>query len=208
MKDRIFYKSKNIIIRSINSITELKSVYDLEISRWNPEQACTLEKFKIRYNNFKDGFILAYNSEGILVGYIYCIIKSYFNNGDINWERDSGDGTGNSHDPNGNSLFCVSITTCYKSPKGTMRNLVNAWKDLAKDFNLNSVYCGSRISGLKDTELSIHEYFKSVLNKEVYDPVMSKWMSCDMTVGSLVPNYFEDGESFNYGVGRYGERYG
>ena len=102
-----------------------------------------------------------------------------------------------------NGLFGVSATVHPSAPKGTLRILFEGWRDLARRHGLKYIFGGSRIPGLINFDGTPEDYLKQVLDKSIFDPVLSKYMACDLKVGVLLPNYFDDPESHNYGVEVY-----
>lgn len=199
----IFIQNEAIIIRSLISEDELEKLMTLENQVWPADLACSKENFHLRYNYFKDGFLIAVTPNGKIVGSFYGIFYDYYIGRGINWHIDSGDGTGSSHNPSANSMFGISITCSKDAPEGTMRSIVEAWKLLGKKFNKKYIYGGSRLCGFHQYQGSIEDYVRGVSSGKLFDPVLTKWLACGMRPGAIIKNYFEDPESKNYGVEIY-----
>ena len=89
------------------------------------------------------------------------------------------------------------------TPKGTLRSLFEGWREIARRNGLKYIFGGSRIPGLINFEYTPEVYLQKVKDKSLFDPVLSKYMSCNLKVGILFPNYFNDPESRNFGVEVY-----
>jgi hypothetical protein len=188
------------VLISTATVNDLSDIVRLENEVWSPEQACSIENFLFRLHFFRQGFLLG-RIDGELVASFYAIRRRHEPGEHINWDRDSGRGTGNTHDPDGNSLFSLSCTVGRKAPKGTYRKMMEAWMDLARRIGVDNIYAGSRAVGLSEFTGSLDEYVPAVRSGTVFDPILSKAMHCGFSLGDdLIPDYFEDSLSLNYGV--------
>lgn len=197
---KIYFSNDKMVVRSLNSREELEKLIKLENEVWPQDLACSRENFYKRYESFKEGFLIAEDKNGNVFGSFYGIFLNYQVGQGINWHRDSGAGTGSTHNMSANSMFGISITSKEGSPQGSMRGIVTAWKNLATEYKKKYIYGGSRVSGFHQHSCSIEEYVKDVADKKIFDPVLTKWLGCGMSPGGIIENYFDDPESKNYGV--------
>jgi hypothetical protein len=200
---KVYFKNEHMTVRTLSSRDELEKLIELENEVWPVDLACSRENFFKRFEAFPDGFLIALDSEGIVFGSFYGIFMNFRIGQGINWHRDSGEGTGSNHTPDGNSMFGISITSKESAPPGSMRGIVTAWKNFSQERGKKYIYGGSRISGFHQHTCGPRDYVDQVVQKKLFDPVLSKWLSCGMSAGELIENYFIDPESRNYGVEIY-----
>lgn len=180
-------------------LTDLPAIIHLENATWNKQQRCSGKKLLARLVNYQNGFLLGHIN-GEVVASFYAIKRKHHPHEAMNWLRDSGDGTGGTQDQMGNSLFSISITVSARAPKGSYRRMMEAWRELAKQEKVEYMYAGSRLPGLKDFAGTADEYLSSVKNGAIFDPILSKARASGFTLGNLIPNYFNDPDSLNFGV--------
>lgn len=199
----IVSEDANFRIRSATS-ADLESIIDLENEMWSEDQRCSRENFMTRLLVFPEGFLLAIDNDDNLVGTFFCVKRNfYLNKGGYTWDSESGFGSGLTHTLGANGLFGVSATVHPDAPKGTLRSLFEGWREVARRNGLKYIFGGSRIPGLINFDGTPESYLKSVIEKSIFDSVLSKYMCCDLKVGILLPKYFDDPESLNYGVEVY-----
>ncbi|MBC7740989.1 MAG: hypothetical protein H7061_02250 [Bdellovibrionaceae bacterium] len=193
----------NVHLRTASS-NDLPLIIEMENELWPEGQRCSEENFLKRIATYNAGFILAFDNYGKLVGTFYCVKRNFTpKRGKYTWYSESGDGAGSTHLNGGNALFGISVTVRPVAPKGTLRMLFNGWRSLAKEESLSYIFGGSRIPGLSTFSGNPEEYLSLVKGRKLFDPVLSKYMSCDMKVGNLIPQYFRDSESCDFGVEVY-----
>ena len=196
-------KSTIISVREAE-VLDLPGIIALENAMWTEDQRCSKENFASRMRHFKEGFLVA-EKDGDIVGTFYGILRPYRLGQPINWNTDSGDGTGATHDPRGNAIFGISITVAHDAPQGTFRKLIEGWRRVAKEKQVDFIFGASRIPGLHRFQGTPEEYVRRIKAGEIFDPVLSKWMACGLLAGKLVPGYFEDPDSFDFGVEVYND---
>lgn len=200
---KIISENHQIKIRSATPL-DLDSIVNLENEMWSEDQRCSRENFMTRLLIHPDGLLLAMDSDSNLVGTFFCVQREFnLNKGGYSWDSESGFGSGLSHTLGGNGLFGVSATVHPNAPKGTLRSLFEGWREIARRKGLKYIFGGSRIPGLINFEGTPEVYLQKVLNKSIFDPVLSKYMACNLKVGILLQDYFDDPESRNYGVEVY-----
>lgn len=195
--------NQNLVAVRTASFGDLDGVVELENKMWSADQRCSPDHFVRRFQEPHGYFILAESIERQVVGTFFCIKKTYLPlSKSFNWYGE-GCEVGKGPDVHGNALFGVSVTVSDLAPKGTLRALFNGWRDLARTNKLSYIYGGSRIPGLHSFAGSAEQYLEQILRGKIFDPVLSKYILCGLKVGNLIPNYFEDPESLNYGVEVY-----
>ncbi len=180
-------------------LTDLPEIIQLENSKWNEQQRCSPDNLLRRLNNFQEGFLVGRSNNKIVASF-YAIRRMHSPGEPINWLLDSGNGTGSTHDKNGESLFSISITVSSSAPKGSYREMMEAWRNLAKQQKVNLIYAGSRVPGLNKFNGHAEDYLLKVKSGEIFDHTLSKAKYCGFCIGNLIHDYFHDPDSLNYGV--------
>lgn len=119
-----------------------------------------------------------------------------------NWAAVSDNGYIRNHDPDGDILYGIEIMV-HPEYRGMRlaRRLYNARKDLARKFNCRSIYIGGRIPGYADhaENLTAREYVQNVIEKKLFDPVLTTQLANGFVLKQLIPNYLpSDTESLGY----------
>lgn len=184
---------------------DIDSVISLENEIWPEGTRATREKFESRLNIFPRGFFLAYKS-GKLIGVSTSeIIKYNSENPPESWEAITDNGfIKNTHNPQGNALYVVSIGARSRSGGGTA--LIQAQKKLMEELSLRFLVLGARIPGYgeyyKNSEVPIEKYVElRRKNGQSLDPELRFYARNGLGLVKIVPNYMEDDrESRNYGA--------
>lgn len=119
-----------------------------------------------------------------------------------NWSAVSDAGFIRNHDPEGDVLYGIEIMV-HPEYRGMRlaRRLYNARKDLARRYNCRSIIIGGRIPGYGQHAdlLSVSEYVEHVIDKKLFDPVLTAQLANGFVLKRLIPEYFpDDTESRGY----------
>src|SRR5579863_5707326 len=120
---------------SMANLDDLPEIIQLENTEWNEQQRCSPKNILHRLNHFQEGFLIGRSNNKIVASF-YAIRRMHKPGEPINWLQDSGNGTGCTHDKNGESLFSLSITVSSSAPKGSYREMMKAWRNLAKQLKV------------------------------------------------------------------------
>jgi len=195
----------SIVIRNASEI-DLEDVVGLENEIWPEGTRAPREKFESRLKIFPEGFFLAYLN-GELIGVSTSEIISYNPlNPPKSWESITDNGyLKQTHRPNGNALYVVSVGA--KSRSGGGSALVQAQKELAQRLNLGFLVLGARIPAYGEycadnKEIYIEDYAR--LRREDgqhLDSELRFYTRNGLELTKIMPNYMEDdAESRNYGA--------
>ncbi|MDF2448213.1 MAG: family N-acetyltransferase [Bacteroidota bacterium] len=118
------------------------------------------------------------------------------------WKELTDNGNITNHDSYGDTLYGMEIMVhpSYQGMK-LSRRLYDARKELAKKFNLKRIIIGGRLPNFHkySSALSIDEFVEKVLNRSLYDPVLTAQLSNGFTLKRVLPNYLpSDTESGGY----------
>jgi predicted amidohydrolase/ribosomal protein S18 acetylase RimI-like enzyme len=118
------------------------------------------------------------------------------------WKVVSENGFIRNHNPKGDTLYGIEIMVSpnFRGMK-LARRLYDARKELCRQRNLNRMMVGGRIPGYSAhaEELSAREYVENVVDKTLYDPVLTTQLSNGFSLQGLIPNYMpSDKASLGY----------
>lgn len=110
-----------------------------------------------------------------------------------NWSKIADGGYIRNHDPEGDTLYGIEIMVDpeYRGMK-LARRLYDARKQLARERNLRRIVIGGRIPGYgaHADEMSAREYVEKVMDKALYDPVLTAQLANGFVLQRLIPGYF------------------
>lgn len=118
------------------------------------------------------------------------------------WKKVAGGGFIRNHDPEGDTVYGIEIMVhpdC-RSMK-LARRLYDARKDLCRERNKSRIVIGGRIPGYHRyaDRMSAREYVQQVIDRNVFDPVLTVQLANGFVLQRLIPNYFPgDDESRGY----------
>ena len=119
-----------------------------------------------------------------------------------NWQKVSDEGMIRNHNPKGDTLYGIEIMVDpeFRGLK-LSRRLYDARKQICRERNLNRIIVAGRIPGFHkvSNEMSAREYIESVMEKKVFDPVLTAQMSNGFAVQGLIADYLpSDTDSCGY----------
>jgi len=119
-----------------------------------------------------------------------------------NWKAISDGGFIRNHKPKGDTLYGIEIMV-HPDFRGMKlaRRLYDARKQICRDRNLSQFIIAGRIPGYHQhaDEMSASEYIEKVLQKALFDSVLTAQVSNGFSVKGLIPNYLPaDNQSCGY----------
>jgi predicted amidohydrolase/ribosomal protein S18 acetylase RimI-like enzyme len=146
---------------------------------------------------FPEGQIVV-ELEGKIVASSSSLIVDFADYKDWNdWVELSDSGYIKNHDPEGDTLYGIEIMVHpeYRGMK-LSRRLYDARKELCREKNLARMMIGGRIPGYaphKDA-MTAQQYVERVMEKALYDPVLTAQLSNGFQLRQLVPDYLPSDE--------------
>lgn len=118
------------------------------------------------------------------------------------WKKIADGGYIRNHDSKGDTLYGIEIMV-HPDFRGMKlaRRLYDARKELCRERNLRRMIIGGRIPGYHKhaDKLSAREYVEHVVDKKIYDPVLTAQIANGFALQGLIPNYFPtDDDSRGY----------
>jgi predicted amidohydrolase/ribosomal protein S18 acetylase RimI-like enzyme len=193
---------KNLVVRPLRP-TDWEGVTALQ-RRCFPgiPETWTLEQFQSQLTIFPEGQ-LGVEYQGKLVASSSSLIldfelyKDYHNFDEINDK-----GFIRNHKSDGKTLYGIEMMVDpeYRGLK-LARRLYNARKQLARERNLMRIVVGGRIPGYAQhaEKMPAREYIEKVIDKTLFDPVLTTQLSNGFVLKRLIPDYLTaDADSKGY----------
>lgn len=144
---------------------------------------------------FPEGqFVIEY--EDRIIASCSSLIVDFDDYADIHdWDEIAAGGTIQNHNPDGDTLYGIEIMVDpdFRNMK-LSRRLYEARKQLCRELNLKRFIIGGRIPGYRKyrKKMSAREYVEEVINKGVFDPVLTPQLSAGFALKRLIPDYLAD----------------
>ena len=109
-----------------------------------------------------------------------------------NWEAVADGGLIRNHHRQGDTLYGIEIMVDPEFRGMRLaRRLYDARKELCRELNLQRIIIGGRIPGYASqaNAMSARAYIENVMNKAVFDPVLTVQLANGFTLQGLIPNY-------------------
>lgn len=118
------------------------------------------------------------------------------------WTELTDKGFFTNHDPDGDTLYAAEIMVDpkYRGMK-LARRLYEVRQDLVRQMNLERIAAGGRLPNYHKyaKKLSIYEYIQRVIDKKIYDPVLTTQIANGFVLTRILPDYLpSDKESCGY----------
>lgn len=188
---------KNLVVRNLNS-ADWPKVQALQTRCFPGMETWSTEQFESQIQIFPEGqFGIEY--QGKLVASANSLIMDFELYKEWhNFDEISDNGFIRNHKPDGTTLYGIEIMVDpeFRGLK-LARRLYNARKKIAREKNLMRIVVGARIPGYAQyrSEMSAKDYLDKVMNKLLYDPVLSVLVSNEFNLKRLIPNYLKDQDS-------------
>jgi len=198
---------KKIKIREAK-IEDIPQILDVEIATWGKERAATFEMLESRIKTFPEGTLIAVVDEKIVGVVVVEIINSNLINNFSTWYEITDNGfIAKTHNPRGDTLYGVdlSVHPLYQN-RGIGKKLLIEAAKIAIKYNLKQGMLGGRIPNYWKfaDRVKVEDYVKITHENNFYnippDPELLFYLKCGFKVERIIPNYFKDPESLNYGM--------
>lgn len=189
-------KLRQIVLKDYDKIVALQLKCFPDMKPWSKEQFASIMKV------FPEGQFCIEYKRRIIASSCSLIIDFSKYSETSTWSELTDKGFFTNHDPNGNTLYGAEIMVDpeYRSMK-LSRRLYEARQNLAKSRNLKRICIGGRLPNYckyKD-EMDIETYVQMVMDRRVFDPVLTAQLSNGFTLKRILPDYLpNDVESAGY----------
>lgn len=114
------------------------------------------------------------------------------------WKVVADGGSIRNHDPRGDTLYGIEIMV-HPEFRGMKlsRRLYDRRKELCRERNLARMIIGGRIPGYGERrgEMTAREYIDKVVDRILYDPVLTAQLANGFSVQGLIPGYYPEDQS-------------
>ena len=191
---------KKLLVRPLR-LTDFKDIAALQHRCFPGMEPYTPEQFRSQLSIFPEGQI-GVEYEGKLVASSSSLILDFELYKDWhNWDEIADYGFIRTHKPDAKTLYGIEIMVDpkYRGLK-LARRLYDARKQLAREKNLMRIVIGGRIPGYARyaDKMSAREYIEQVLNKTIFDPVLTTQLSNGFVIKRLISGYLNDPDSRGY----------
>ena len=187
---------RSLVASDFDGIVELGQLCFPNMAPW------TRDQFQSQITVFPEGQI-GVEYQGKLVASSSSVILDFEMYKDWHsWSEISDDGFIRNHKPTGTTLYGIEIMVHPKFRGYKLaRRLYDARKKIARERNLMRVVVGGRMPGYGEHAgtLSPREYIEKVVNKSIFDSVLTTQLSNGFILKRIIPQYLgEDGDSKGY----------
>jgi len=199
---------------------DIEAILLVEKKAWPENLRASREMCESRLGTFPQGTLIA-EGEGKIEGVVVFQIMNFNSMSDISsWSEATDNGyIRNSHDPQGNTLYGVNLSVSPQTQSRVAVALLEAVGKLAIRYNSRQIVLGGRIPSFarylkhhcqkngisvisdKKRDKIAEDYIQAKNRKgNPLDPQITFYQKVGMKIIKLLPNYFKDPESLNYGV--------
>lgn len=202
------------------TIDDLDAIISVEEKAWPEKLRACREMYQSRLRTFPQGTLIT-EIDGKIEGVVVVQMMNFSSTPDIRtWNEATDYGyIKKSHNPEGNSLYGVNLSVSPKNQGRVAVALLEAVGKLAIRHNLKQIVLGGRIPSFvrylkqycknknvsvisdKERDKIAEDYIQATNRREdPLDPEIRFYQKVGMKIAKLLPNYFEDPASLNYGV--------
>ncbi len=158
-------------------------------------EGTTREQFESQLYQFQEGQMGVFYDD-VLVGSSSSLILDLDEYTDThNWDEIADEGYIRNHDAEGDTLYGIEVMVDpkYRDMK-IGRRLYEARKDLAVRKNLKRILIGGRLPNYHryQKEMDIYKYVREVMDKKVYDPVLTFQLKNEFVIKRIIKDYIRD----------------
>ena len=192
---------KKIRLRQIKK-SDYLSIVKLQLKCFPGMKPWSENQFNNLVSTFPEGQVCILMENEIVASCSSLIIHSTNYSETSSWNELTDNGNISNHSPEGDTLYGMEIMVNpeYRGMK-LSRRLYDARKNIAKHFNVKRILIGGRLPNYIKyyKKLNINEYVSKVIDKKVYDPVLTAQLANGFSLKRILPDYLpNDKESCGY----------
>ena len=186
-------------------IEEMDAIMRVEESAWDEGQRAKREQWEARIQTFNEGTLVATVSDKVVGLLSTEIIQKYdFDLDAMSWPEVTDNGyIRNTHTQDGTYLYGADLSIARGAPASVKTGLLVAAGELAVRRGLKGILLGGRIPGYHRFahRMSPHDYvFGKRASGHPLDPEIYMYSKYSVKPIKVIPNYFADPKSMDYGV--------
>jgi predicted amidohydrolase/GNAT superfamily N-acetyltransferase len=178
---------------------DIPAVIDLQVRAFPGQPPWRAEQLARHLEIFPDGQLVVSDPSGFVVGSASSLLIDWDDYAEsANWSSITGDGSFNTHNPDGLTLYGADMGVAPEArQQGIGTLLYEARKELIRERGLKRLLTGGRIAGYAAVagEMTAKEYVAEVVDGKRRDPALSFQLENGLVVLDVVPGYMNDIES-------------
>jgi predicted amidohydrolase/ribosomal protein S18 acetylase RimI-like enzyme len=192
---------KKVKVRRLR-LSDYERVKEMQLKCFTQMKPWSFEQFKNLVTIFPEGQ-LGVEYDGKLAASSCSHILNFANYSEKDsWSKLTANGNITNHDPKGDTLYGIEIMVdpAFRGMK-LSRRLYEARQKLVRDKNLRRIAIGGRIPNYHKyaDKMSAVKYVEKVIDKKIYDPVLTAQLANGFVLKELLPDYLpNDQESRGY----------
>jgi hypothetical protein len=177
---------------------------ELQDQEWDDSMAAVVPKLAARIATFPEGVLVA-EHDGEVVGCATFIRIDDYSVDDLrSWEDVTDNGWCSTHDPRGSTLFGVDLSVSRRAPRSTSVLIFMAGMELSMRLGVDRTVWGGRMPRYHRhaATMTPEQYLAATTSRGRHlDPEIELYSKIPgVEILGVVPEYFKDWESLNYGV--------
>lgn len=181
-----------VVLRPMR-IEDYGAIVEMQRACFPGMQTWAQEQIESQLRVFPEGqFVIDYDGE-IVASCSTLIVDSEIHEDWHDWKKLADNGYIRNHDPEGDTIYGIEIMVHpeYRAMK-LARRLYDARKQLCHDRNVQRIVIGGRIAGYGKhaDQMSAREYVQQVMDRNLFDPVLTVQLANGFVLKRLIPDYF------------------
>lgn len=191
----------NLVVRETR-IEDYEALVRIQKKCFPDMEIWTIEQVESQLARFPDGQMVI-ECDGEVIASCSALLVNFDDSLEWhNWKVMADGGFIRNHVPTGDTMYGIEIMVDpeYRGMR-LSRRLYQARKDLCRQKNIARIIIGGRIPGFHKyaDKMSAREYVEGVVDKSLYDPVLTAQIANGFALQGLIPNYLpSDHESAGY----------
>ena len=190
------WKKKQVELRELGP-DDFDALVALQLRCFPKMKTWTREQFDSQIQLFPEGQIGIFAAGRLVASSASLIVDDADYSDWANWVEMSDHGHIKNHDPEGDSLYGIEIQVDPEMRgKKLARRLYDARKELCRRKDLARIIIGGRIPGYAAhaDKMTAREYVESVMQKSLFDPVLTVQLANGFQMRELVKDYLPTDE--------------
>lgn len=192
---------RRLVLRRMKR-SDYEAIVDMQRRCFPTMEPWGIDQIESQLKHFPEGqFVI--ECDGKLVASSSCLMIDYEDDLEwCDWKKTADSGYIRNHNPKGDTLYGIEIMV-HPDFRGMRlsRRLYDARKDLCRTRNIEQMIIGGRIPGYHRyaDQMKASQYVDRVINKAIFDPVLTAQISNGFSLQGLLENYLPtDTESGGY----------
>lgn len=189
------------------TLNDVDKILALDQFVWG-DMAATQEMIESRIKTYSKGQIIAKSDVDHVVGWVSIQLIKKLDQYILNWNKATDNGTiRNTHSDKGRFIFGINLTAHPNHPGIGLALQLRIWS-IGVQYKIIGGYIGSRIPSYHRVykRYSIEQWVYGK-NGKSYDAEVRYYQNAGFKIIKIIPDYFIDPESLNYGVLMYVPNY-